>query len=271
VVEDAAVEFRRSGVLPEAHALLAGVVHDQIDELAIGAVRLEGVVGVGHGVGMGDLEAPIDRERPVHVEVAVDRGPCARVLPHHDRVGARPRQRSVDPSDVHAASQPDRVAGLHRAAPTRECGRQIPGAPAAAVPTRPPARGRRGVEHWARGAVRVPEDEQRRQSGPPRGRRQWNSKAPMSYAAPCGRLVPRKSLVTYERVTPASMAGPPACSAKLNVDASTNFGSVLSRLLDKVTPVPFPSAAVPPAVRLFSTVTLLVVPPSNKTPAVRGW
>src|SRR5438094_7825279 len=131
--------------------------------------------------------------------------------------------------------------------------------------------GRGGGGGWLQ-----PEAEHRHQSDPARRSRlthgpgQWNSNAPMSYAAPWGRLVPRKSFVTYGRVTPASMAGLPVTSWKSTPNALTSFGSILSRLLERVTPAPFPSAAVPPIVRLYSTITLEAAPLANQTPAVRG-
>ena len=199
VVEDAAVQLRRPLVLPEAHALLSGVVNDEVDELAIGPVGLERVVGVGRRARLSDLEPPVDRVRAVHVEIAVDRGPLAWVLAHDDRRGARAGEGRVEPAGIGPAPQPDRVAGPDGPAPAAQRGRQVPRVIAAAVAGPRPA-GRYVV---ARGAGRVDPEAQHHsdpETSDPVGSAhrppQWNSNAPMSSAAPCGRLTPRTSLLT---------------------------------------------------------------------------
>src|SRR5439155_1175172 len=78
------------------------------------------------------------------------------------------------------------------------------------------------------------------------------------------------SFSTYDRLSPASMAGLPRSRRKSNANGFTRFGSVLLRLFENVAPVVPPVHTVPFHVRLFATVTFVSVPPLRFTPAVVG-
>src|SRR5256884_7182818 len=104
-----------------------------------------------------------------------------------------------NPAGIAPPPQPDRVAGPDGPAPAAQRGRQVPRVIAAAVAGPRPA-GRYVV---ARGAGRVDPEAQHHsdpETSDPVGSAhrppQWNSNAPMSSAAPCGRLTPRTSLLT---------------------------------------------------------------------------